>query len=185
MVPNSSTTMAMWERPCWNSASICPTGLVSGTTRCLRSRRRMRNARLGRPTLDGLAALLPHRQQVLVVQQTDDLLGLFVVDREARVLVLDHGVQNLVQGGFHGNRDNVVARHHDFAHREFAQIQHAVDHVLLRLRQVAEAAAGADDQLQLLRRMAAGAMMAAACATRLVMAPLDFSITNTKAMEIR
>ncbi len=50
MVPNSSTTMAMWERPCWNSASIWPTGLVSGTTRCLRSRRRMRNARLGRPT---------------------------------------------------------------------------------------------------------------------------------------
>src|ERR1039458_9148983 len=131
MVPNSSTTMAMWERPCWNSASICPTGLGSGATRGLRRRRRMRNARVGlspaerraRPAhADGFAALLPNREQVLVVQQADDLLGLLFVDRQARVPMLYHGMQDLIERGFHGNRDDIVARHHDFAHGEFIQI---------------------------------------------------------------
>ena len=49
IVPNSSTTMAMCDRPSRNSSSIWDSGLVSGTTRCGRSSRSMRNERLGRP----------------------------------------------------------------------------------------------------------------------------------------
>src|ERR1035438_176600 len=49
MVPNSSTTMAMWEWPARNCSSICESGLVSGTTRCGRSNRPMWKLRLAWP----------------------------------------------------------------------------------------------------------------------------------------
>ena len=38
------------------------------------------------------------------------------------------------------------------------QVEHAMNHVLLQLRQMARAAAGADDELQFLRRVAAAAV---------------------------
>ena len=78
------------------------------------------------------------------------------------MLVFDHGGEHIVEGGLDGDRDDIVARHHDFADGEFAQVQHAVDHVFLGFRQISQAAAGGDNQFQFLRRVAAGAVIAAA-----------------------
>ena len=74
------------------------------------------------------------------------------------MLLLDHGGQHLVERGIHRHRNDVVARHHDFANRNVVEIEHAVDHVFLHFGQMTQAAARADDQFQLLRRVPAAAL---------------------------
>src|SRR3954453_3918079 len=98
---------------------------------------------------DGTAALLPDREEVLVVKDADDFFGLRLVDGQARVLLLDHGAEDVVQGGLAGNTYDVVAGHHYLAHANGFQIEDAVDHVLGGFRKVADVAAGGDDHLQL------------------------------------
>src|ERR1017187_2183562 len=107
----------------------------------------------GTAAADGAPPLLPDRQQILIVQQADDLLGRSLIHREARMLLLDHGVQHLVESGVAGNRNDIVARHHDFAHRNGAQVEDAMDHVLLRFGQVSQTAAAGDNQLEFLGGM--------------------------------
>jgi hypothetical protein len=104
----------------------------------------------GAAAANGSSPLFPHRQQVLIVQQADDLLRRPLMHGQARMLLFNHGVQHLVQGGGARNRDDIVARYHYFADRNGAQVEHAMDHVLLRFGQVPQTAAGGDDQLEFL-----------------------------------
>ena len=94
--------------------------------------------------------LFPHRQKVLVVQQAHNLLGPLLVNRKPRVLMFGHGLHYLLERRVHRNRDDVIARHHDFAHVDVVQIEHTVNDVLLHLGQVAQTAARADDEFQFL-----------------------------------
>ncbi len=59
----------------------------------------MRKERLGRLLRMARAALFPDRQQVLIVQQPDNLFVRALIYRQARMLLLDHGVQHFVQRG--------------------------------------------------------------------------------------
>jgi len=179
MVPNSSTTMAMCELPVRNSSSIWESGLVSGATRCGRRRRFRWNARLERPGTDRAAALFPHREQIFVMEDADDLLRRALVHGQAGVTVLDHGAQHVVEIRAGRNGDNIVARGHDLAYRDGSQIQHAVDHILLGLGQISEAAAGTDDQLQLLAEWPPPWAEPPSRRAR-VITPAERSITTTK-----
>ena len=69
------------------------------------------------------------------------------------MLLFDHGMQHVVERGVARNGDDIVARDHDFAHRNSAQVEHAMDHVLLGFGQVPQTAAGGDNQLQFLGGM--------------------------------
>ena len=80
--------------------------------------------------------------------------------------------------------DDIVARHHDLARDHGFQVEHAVDHVLLRFGQISEAAAGTDDQLQLFGGVAAGMAAVLGAAAR-VSAAAERSITTTKGAEAR
>ena len=81
---------------------------------------------------DGVAPLFPNRQQIFVVQNADDLFRLLFLHRQARMLFLDHGAQHLVERGFGVDGDDIVARHHDLARDHGFEVEHAVDHILLR-----------------------------------------------------
>ena len=107
----------------------------------------------GTAAANGAPALFPNRQQIFIVQKPDDLLRCPFVYRQARMLLLDHGVQHFVQSGVARNRDDIVARHHDFANRNGAQVEHSMDHVLLRFGQISQTAAAGDDQFQFLGGM--------------------------------
>src|SRR5258708_29593444 len=74
------------------------------------------------------------------------------------MLVLDHGGQHLIEGGVDRYRDDVVARHHDFAYGDVIEIEDAMDDVLLHFGEVSEPAAGTDDEFQLLGGVAAAAL---------------------------
>ena len=63
----------------------------------------MRKERLGRPLRMARAALFPNRQQVLIMQDADNLFGRALVYRQARMLLLDHGVEHVVERGIARN----------------------------------------------------------------------------------
>ena len=110
----------------------------------------------GAAAADGLAALLPNRQQVFVMQNADDLFRRAFVNRQARMLLSDHGVRALRRGWLRKSIETMSLRGTMISRTATStQIEHAVDHVFLRFGQISQAAAGADDQLQFLRRMAA------------------------------
>ena len=107
-------------------------------------------------------------------------LGLAFPNRQPRMLLLDHYAQHLVQVRVHRDRHDILARHHDLPHRQLRQVEHPVDHFLLRLGQKAHAAAGTDDQLQFLGRVAAARRTRARSPRIRVMAAADVSIATTK-----
>src|SRR5258708_8739955 len=74
------------------------------------------------------------------------------------MVVLDHGGQHLTERGVDRYRDDVVARHHDFAYGDVIEIEDAMDDVLLHFGEVSEPAAGTDDEFQLLAGLAAAAL---------------------------
>src|ERR1035438_1354914 len=104
----------------------------------------------GAAAANGEPPLFPHPQQGLIVEQPDDFFRRPLIYGQARMLLFDHGVQHVVQGGGARDRDDIVARDHDLAHRNGAEVEHAMDHVLLRLGQVPQTATGGDDQLEFL-----------------------------------
>jgi len=85
--------------------------------------------------------------RLTMILTNSDVYKRQLVHRQARMLLANHGFQHVIECGFRRDGDNRVARHHNLAHRDFSQIEHAVDHVLLRFRQVTEAAARTDNQL--------------------------------------
>src|SRR5581483_4179075 len=94
---------------------------------------------------DGAAAFLPDREQVLVVQNADNLFGRSFVHGQSRVALLNHGTEDLIEAGGSSYRDDVIARHHDFAHGNVAEVQSAMDDIFLGFGKKTEAAAGSDD----------------------------------------
>src|SRR5580698_5077836 len=91
----------------------------------------------------------------------DDVLGMPLVDGQARILVLAHAPQNLIQTGVHGNGYDIVARHHDLANIIILEFQQSLNGVFFETMQMPFAPAGADNELQLLSGVAASAMAAA------------------------
>ena len=87
--------------------------------------------------------------------------GLAFVHRQARILVLAHAPQHLIQAGVHRNRHDGVARHHDFARVIVGKLEQRLNGVFFEAMQMPFAAAGADDELQLFGRVSSAAMAAA------------------------
>ena len=77
-----------------------------------------------------------------------------------------------------GDRDDLAARLHDFAHGEIVEIEHAVDHVFLQFGQVAGEPAGTDDEFEFFGRVAAAAMARFARPSSRVMPRAEPSITR-------
>src|SRR5712692_12104016 len=96
------------------------------------------------------ASLAQEVPEVLHVKNADDVFGRFLVNGNARVLVLDDAADNLVQCGAGGKRHDLVARNHDLPNRHVVEVDHPVQHGFLRLQQLSPAAAAADDQLEFL-----------------------------------
>ncbi len=116
--------------------------------------------RRGPPGTQVDAPLMPEAQHVFEEDSADDLFRLVFPDGQARVLAFDHGGEDVVERGSGGDRDDVAARLHDFAHVEVVEIEHAVDHVLLKLGEVAGEAAGTDDEFEFFRRVSSAAVAA-------------------------
>ena len=93
--------------------------------------------------------------EVFVIKHTDDVLGtaLRVVDRDAGVLAFDHAGQGFVEQEIGGKRKNIRARDHDLANGDAVEFDGVVDHFFLERGNLAELAAGGDDQLEFVGRM--------------------------------
>ena len=90
--------------------------------------------------------------------------ALRIVDRDAGVLAFDHAGQGFVEREVAGQGKNVRAGDHDFAHGNAVEFDGAVDHLFLELGDLAELAAGGDDELEFVGRVdgAAAARVAGA-----------------------
>src|SRR5580693_7752832 len=88
--------------------------------------------------------------QLFVIEDADDVLGaaLRVVDGDARVLAFDHAVEGLVKREVGGEGKNIGAGDHDFADGDAVEFDGVVDHFFLRLGDLAELAAGGNDELE-------------------------------------
>ena len=67
-------------------------------------------------------------QQVLGEQDADDLLAILVHDRKARVAALDHGLEQHVGFVVAIEHRHLRARHHDVAHLDVGDAEHAFEH---------------------------------------------------------
>jgi hypothetical protein len=70
----------------------------------------------GHPRQSGGSNLLSRAGDVFQMEVPDNLLGAVLVHRQARVLVLDHLAEDVVEARIDRRRDDIVARHHDLAH---------------------------------------------------------------------
>jgi hypothetical protein len=79
------------------------------------------------------------------------------------MLLFHHSCHGLVEGEVGGKRKDVWPRHHNFAHGDIGQFQRMGDDLLFKRGKQAKAAAGRDNQLQLVGRMGgAGSYLARA-----------------------
>ena len=67
-------------------------------------------------------------QQVLGEQDADDLLAVLVHHREARMAALDHGLEQHVGVVVAIEHRHLRARHHDVAHLDVGDPEHAFEH---------------------------------------------------------
>src|SRR5579872_320620 len=104
--------------------------------------------------------LHPDTHQVLIVDDADDFFPAVFVHRNARVLMLQHNVQDLIDTRVDRKRYEVVAWHHDFSNGISLQVEHAANRRFLKTLQVPFAPAGTDNELQLLNRMPPASMAA-------------------------
>ena len=138
----------------------------------------------GLAAIGGVLPFAPDAHQILVVDESDDVLGLALVNRNARILVFERDAQKLVQGRVGGHRDDVDSRRHDLARVDFPQPEQLLDRVLLECFQMPFAAAGLQDEFELLGRMPS----ASVCPRRPMARdrPAEVrSTTNTKGAEMR
>ena len=91
----------------------------------------------------------------------DDVFGIALIDGQARVLILAHAPQNLIEARIHRYGNDFVARHHDFARGIVRKFEQRLNGVFLEAMQMALGAAGADDEFQFLGGMAASGVAAA------------------------
>jgi hypothetical protein len=77
-----------------------------------------------------LRALLEREvaQQVLRQQDARDLVAILAHHREARVPGLDHHRQDLLRRVVAAHHHHLRARHHDVAHLDLGDLQHAFEH---------------------------------------------------------
>ena len=87
------------------------------------------------------SAACPYPHEILVIQNANDLFRLVAIDREPRMLMLDHRLQYLVQLGLHRHGDHLVSGYHDLSHVQILQLHDAMNHVFLKRRQMPGAAA--------------------------------------------
>ena len=67
-------------------------------------------------------------QQVLGEQDADHVVAVVLVDREARVRLLDHERDELLRALGHVDHVHLRARDHHVAHLRLRDLQHALDH---------------------------------------------------------
>ncbi len=93
--------------------------------------------------------------EVFVVQHAHDMLGaaLRVIHGDARVLAFDDAGEGVVEHEVGGQRKNVGTGDHDFPRGDVVEFDGAVDHLLLKLGNLAELAAGGHDELQFVGRV--------------------------------
>ena len=154
--PNSSTTTAIWRRRSWNSCSISTASLVSGTTKTSRMTwRRVRPELTVAAQRQRDGAEVHEAGDVLGVDDADDAVGVGggVVDGDAGVLLLDDAGAGVFDGHVGGEREDLAARGHDFAHGDVVELDGAMDDLFLKGGQQAHAARGGGDELQLFGRV--------------------------------
>src|SRR5437588_11985834 len=72
--------------------------------------------------------------------------------------MLAHTPQDLLQARVHGDRNDGVARHHDFTRIVILKFEQRLDGILFETVQVALMTAGTYDELEFLRRVSATTM---------------------------
>ena len=122
--PCSSTTMASFCVPFWNSLSRSDTFIDSGT-------------KIGRPDerLDGRAvdSFSREGEEVLGDDHALDVVEPVPVDRDARVLFGDDEVAELLEGRVAADADHVHPRGHDLADERVAELDDAPEKLVLVL----------------------------------------------------
>ncbi len=79
--------------------------------------------------------------------------ALRIVDGDARMLAFDYAVQGFVEGEIRGQGKNIGTGDHDLADGDAVEFDGVVNHLFLRLGNLAELAAGGDDELEFVGRM--------------------------------
>ena len=122
MPPYSSATMAMCTRERRISRSSTLSRFDSGTNTGGRMNSLMSKLRRRRCSRQSAA------QQVLGQQDADDLLAILVHHRKARVTALDHGLEQHLGFVVAIEEGHLRARHHDVAHLDVGDAEHAFEH---------------------------------------------------------
>src|ERR1700722_13547013 len=95
--------------------------------------------------------LEPHpADELLVIKNANNVFrpALRIVNRNARMLAFDHAVQRFVEREIGGQGKNIRPRDHDFANRDAVEFDGIVNHFFLRLRDLAELAAGCGSEVE-------------------------------------
>ena len=92
---------------------------------------------------------------VFGVDDADDVLGAAggIVDGDAGVLLVDDAGAGVLDEHVGGEREDSLARGHDFAGGDFVEFEGAVDERLLKLGEHAHAAGGGGDELEFFGRV--------------------------------
>src|SRR5439155_1435154 len=77
------------------------------------------------------ATRLQDGQEILGVEDADDFVDRFLVDRDPAVALVDDLVDRLVKRGRRGQRDDRDPRDHDLVEAPLAELDDRVDHLLL------------------------------------------------------
>ena len=88
--------------------------------------------------------------QVLGVKHADNMFGttLRIVDRDARVLIVDHPRQGFVQVQVGGQRKDSGPRHHHLTRGDVVEFERIQQHLFLRGRELAGVVRGGYDELE-------------------------------------
>src|SRR5688500_14915829 len=103
----------------------------------------------GTSSANGAAPILPYRQKIFVVQNADDPVGASFEHWKPRVSFAVDDAQHLIEGGIGWNRNYILPGHHNGADQNSTKIEHPMDDVFLRFRKISQAAAGANNEFQL------------------------------------
>ena len=122
--PYSSTTITMWVFSCciWRIRSL--TGLLSGTNEDLAHQ-------LPHPAPGAL--LLLQLEHVAHVHEPDHPVDVLLVNRNARILLVDDELAELLERGIGGDGHDVGARRHHLAHHFIAELHHRLDQLAILL----------------------------------------------------
>ena len=97
-----------------------------------------------------LALLFLQFEHVAHVDEADHLVDVLLVDRDARVLLGDDQLAQLLERGVGGDGDDVGPRRHHFAHHLVAELDHGLDQLAVFLFDQALFGAGGDQGFDVL-----------------------------------